>query len=224
MAIEEKHGITFCQVLAAARRYDQEVRYKHAYSKARAAFREKSISDLDEESVGKLRWFANQWRNRTPPGILPELFAVLVGETQRLSLLRDIALETPDLEESALAEVQVIFNSLCNVQGFGPTGASKFLGILLPKLCVMWDNSIQQAYGERWRNVPRYSHFLQKVRRLALVVVEDAKQNHGVDDPSAYISWKLDISPPFTLATFINHYLWLTITRKEDLQCDCPHE
>ena len=102
---------------------------------------------------------------------------------------------------------------MCEVKHFGPTGASKFLGIIHPQLCVMWDRPIRDFLGyNKYGKIPDYSDFLRQMRVLALEVMDDASKRHEIVDPAAYISRKGRYDPPFTLATLVNHFVWVTIT------------
>ena len=194
-----EHDITFCKTLAAAKKY-QETGYNSAFQKVySSALRNKLIDDPDELEVKKLIKFTNQLKNRTPENTLPDLLVILQENTKRNAHLRDVCLDDDPSDDSKLEEVQRVFEDLCSVHSFGPTGASKFLGAILPKLCVMWDKDIRESCGERSSKKPRYDLFLQKVHCLALEVVQDAKLNHGIDDPARYISEQLGITPPFSL-------------------------
>lgn len=79
----------------------------------------------------------------------------------------------------------------------------------------MWDNDIQQMYFN-WqkRDGHAYSIFLKEMQNSARSIVTDAYQ-HGIEDPAEVISKEIRQHPPFTLAKFINDYVWLTVTRQE---------
>ena len=74
----------------------------------------------------------------------------------------------------------------------------------------MWDVPIRQASGYR-EKAPDYADYLVKMRALALKVVADARRR-CIADPATHISSKVGFEPPFTLATLINHYVWVNIT------------
>ena len=211
MVVPEICGITLEKVKSAARTYD-DMGYNCSYKKVYNPpdFRKKLASDPDEDSVHKLIKFVNSWSNRTRYSTRPHLHKVLCKNAGRNSALRKVSLEDPYLDEGSLKKIQCVFDELCKVKYFGPTGASKFLGIIQPQLCVMWDEPIRKWLGYGGKR-PRYSVFLKDMRKLALDVRADAK-SRGVDDPAGCISRKLGLDPPFTLATFINHYVWVNIT------------
>ena len=209
---DERFDITFEKVIDAACVYNgtgYNSSYMQVYKKD---LRERLIVDPDAESVKQLIEFVNSWRNRTPHRLLPELLEVFTRNTGGNAALQGVDLESSALDDAKLKTVQHIFEELCSVPGFGATGASKFLGIVHPQLCVMWDIPIREAYGCRWSKVPRYSGFLRQAQVLAKKVMDDATKNHGIVNPADCISDMLDIRPHFTLATFINHYLWVTFT------------
>lgn len=215
MVRDERFDISFEKVIETAGRYEN-TGYNRSYLQVyERSLRDKIIDVPDSDSVYRLIKFVNSWRNRTRYSILPELLAVLSQNTERNATLRQVRLESPSLDDVSLQTVQTIFEELCRVGYFGPTGASKFLGIIHPQLCVMWDEPIRDAYGYRTNSkgkVPKYSDFLLQMRELALKVLEDAAKQHEIFDPASYISEKYNLNPPFNLATFVNHYVWVTFT------------
>ena len=185
--------------------------YNNSYEQVyKTCFREKLIADPDRDSVLKLTKFVNSWSNRTRYSTLPDLEAVLCSHRKTNALLRDIRLEGDDLDSCSLAAVQQVFEGLSSVKHFGPTGASKFLGVIQPQLCVMWDVPIRKVYGYS-EKAPNYADYLVKMRKLALKVLSDAGKQ-GIANPAAHISHNVGFDEPFTLATLINHYVWVNIT------------
>ena len=181
--------------------------YEEVY---KSCFRDKLIGDPDRDSVLKLTKFVNSWSNRTRYSTLPELEAVLCSHTKTNALLRDVRLEGDNLDTCSLEAVQKVFQGLSSVKHFGPTGASKFLGVIQPQLCVMWDVPIRRAYGYS-EKAPDYADYLVKMRKLALKVLAEAGKR-GIADPATLISESVGFREPFTLATLINHYVWVNIT------------
>ena len=181
--------------------------YEEVY---KTCFRDKLIADPDADSVLKLTKFVNSWSNRTRYSTLPELEGVLCSHKKTNALLRDVRLEGDSLEGDSLAAVQQVFEGLRSVKHFGPTGASKFLGVIHPQLCVMWDVPIRKVYGYNGK-APDYADYLVKMRKLALKVLAEAGKR-GIANPAAHISRKVGFAVPFTLATLINHYVWVNIT------------
>lgn len=181
--------------------------YEEVY---KTCFRDKLIADPDSESVLKLTKFVNSWSNRTRYSTLPELERVLYGHTRTNAELRDVRLEGDNLDSCSLDAVQEVFEGLSSVKHFGPTGASKFLGVIQPQLCVMWDVPIRKVYGYS-EKAPDYADYLVKMRKLALKVQSEAGER-GISNPAEHISRKVGFVVPFTLATLINHYVWVNIT------------
>lgn len=214
MAGDERFNITFDKVAKAACLYNK-TGYNRSYLEVYdGSFRDQLIAEPDEDSVRRLIKFVNSWRNRTPYTTLPELLTVLCKNTAKNASLRGVWLDSLMPDHSGLPTVQAIFEQLCRVEGFGATGASKFLGIIHPQLCVMWDGPIRKAYkyNTYGKKIPNYSDFLGKMRILALEVLKDADKRHGIADPADYISDKYGFKPRFTLATLVNHYVWVTFT------------
>ena len=203
-------GLTLEKLLKAARKY-HDTGYNRSYIQIYAqGVRETLLCYPTEDSVQKLIRFTNSWRNRTPHSALPSLTKVLrrnVGKNERL---RDAALEDTCLDDASLETVQNVFEDLCAVRDFGPTGASKFLGIIQPQLCVMWDDPIRKTLDFTGKT-PRYAEYLLSMRDLAMCALTDSV-NRGIAKPEEYISRRLGLSPYFTLATFVNHYVWVNIT------------
>lgn len=181
--------------------------YEEVY---KTCFRDKLIADPDRDAVLKLTKFVNSWSNRTRYSTLPELEAVLFQHTETNALLRDVRLEGDNMDSCSLDAVQEVFGELSSVKHFGPTGASKFLGVIQPQLCVMWDVPIRKVYGYS-EKAPDYADYLVKMRKLALKVLSDAGKR-GISNPAEHISQNVGFDKPFTLATLINHYVWVNIT------------
>ena len=202
--------ITLAKVQKAEVKYHSRG-YNNSYEQVyKTCFRDKLIADPDRDSVYKLTKFVNSWSNRTRYSTLPHLEAVLHSHTKTNDQLRDVRLEGDSLDTNSLTAVQQVFEGLSGVKHFGPTGASKFLGVIQPQLCVMWDVPIRQAYGYN-EKAPDYADYLVKMRKLALKVLVDAGKR-GIADPATHISSRVGFDVPFTLATLINHYVWVNIT------------
>ncbi len=202
--------VTLAKVQKAEVKYHSRG-YNTSYEEVyKTCFRDKLIADPDADSVLKLTKFVNSWSNRTRYTTLPELEDVLCSHKGINALLRDVRLEGDTLEGDCLGAVQQVFEGLSRVKHFGPTGASKFLGVIQPQLCVMWDVPIRKVYGYSDKT-PDYADYLVKMRKLALKVLADAGKR-GIANPAAHISHNVGFDKPFTLATLINHYVWVNIT------------
>ena len=105
-------------------------------------------------------------------------------------------------------------------KGVSATVASKVLAVVNPALFLPWDNSIQQAYfpGAR-QSTPgagdRYARFVIDMAHAAEAICKDAVELYEIDDPAAHLSATLGVTPPYTLAKFIDEYNFLTVTKGE---------
>lgn len=208
---------TYAQVRWAAQEYNTgEHHYNEFYrSVYRADLRRSLLERSSEADAQKLLRFLNQWKSRCPYQVAQKLSAALPEVACQRALLPDVAIDAGDLHDSAFGSAERAFDRLVSIPRVGPTIASKILGVLNPGFFVMWDNDIQQRYFERQeRNGHTYSVFLKEMRKSALSIVADTHR-HGIEDPAVVISKEIRQNPPFTLAKFINDYIWLTITRQE---------
>ena len=207
---------TYAQVRWAAAEYNNgEHNYNEYYRVVyKPDFRGFLSERCSESDVRKLLRFLNQWRSRRPDRLASVLATSLPEVISNLGVLSGSALDTDDLDDSAFGYTTLAFNSLTSIQDVGPTTASKILGVLNPSLFVMWDGPIQKEYCN-WqkRNGHAYSNFVKEMRNSALSIVADSRKR-GIEDPAETISKEIKQNPPFTLAKFINDYVWLTVTRK----------
>jgi len=217
--------VTLAKVEKAETKYHSRG-YNRTYEEVyKACFRERLITNPDKDSVLRLTKFVNSWSNRTRYSTLPHLEAALSSHTKTNDQLRDVRLEGESLDSGSLAAVQSVFQELSSVKHFGPTGASKFLGVIQPQLCVMWDVPIRKVYRYS-EKAPDYADYLVKMRKLALRVLADAGRR-DIADPAAHISRNVGFEVPFTLATLINHYVWVNVTmplQKRNIPISTRHE
>ena len=217
--------VTLAKVEKAEAKYHARG-YNSTYEEVyKACFRERLITNPDKDSVLRLTKFVNSWSNRTRYSTLPHLEAVLSSHTKTNDHLRDVRLEGDSLDSGSLDAVQSVFQELSSVKHFGPTGASKFLGVIQPQLCVMWDVPIRKVYGYS-EKAPDYADYLVKMRKLALRVLADAGRR-GITDPADNISKKIGFRVSYTLATLINHYVWVNVTmplQKRNTPISTQHE
>ncbi len=208
---------SYAQIRWAAIEYE---RGEHGYNRfyrnvSDPAFRESLLFQCSECDTTKLLRFLNQWKSRLPDGLARQLSARLPKIVHYLGPLAEAALDDEELAESTFAAAEKAFGGLTSLQYVGPTTASKILGVLNPGLFVMWDGPIQKEYFN-WeaRNGFAYRIFLEVMRESALSIAADAR-SQGITDAAAIISAEMRQEPPFTLAKFINDYVWLTVTKKE---------
>ena len=208
---------TYAQVCWAAHEYNAgEHRYNEFYRAVyRPDFRRALLEGSSESDARKLALFLNQWKSRFPYQRTHKLAASFPEVAGHLAPLSDVSIDAGDLSDAAFVSAKMAFDSLVSIPDVGPTVASKILGVLNPGFFVMWDDAIQKKYFS-WqkRNGHAYSIFLKEMQNSALSIVDDAHQQ-GIEEPAVVISETIRQHPPFTLAKFINDYVWLTVTRKE---------
>jgi hypothetical protein len=105
----------------------------------------------------------------------------------------------------------------CLRNAVGPTAVSKVLHLIAPGSLMMWDDAIRQDQLPQLRaveNADGYVKFLGKMRIMARNVTSDFETSHGSNEPASYLSEKLGLLPPLSLAKFIDEYNWLTITKQ----------
>ncbi len=165
--------------------------------------------------IGQLRRFLNQWKCRLPSSSDKLIADVIVEIGSYREGLFDTAIESRYVDASVFGATESVFDRLHSVPRVGPTAASKILGVLYPRFFVMWDTAIREAYFDRSDVGGReFAIFMQEMRNSAMSIVADADE-HGITDPAGTISRQIGQNPPFTLAKFINDYVWLTVTKKE---------
>jgi hypothetical protein len=84
----------------------------------------------------------------------------------------------------------------------------------------MWDEAIRKH--ARLRAVDAadgYAEFLNKMRIVGKSVVEDFQVSHSGEKngPAIFLSKKLGLDPPLSLAKFIDEYNWITVTRQAEV-------
>lgn len=127
---------------------------------------------------------------------------------------REIKIESSDLDLSGYStHIQKLFNAIDEIEEFGPTTTSKILHILNPSLFVMTDKEIRKRYeiGDGGRD---YVEFLIKMQKNARAVIDDFNSLYAQNDPANFLSQKLGLPLPLTLARYIDQYNWITITKK----------
>jgi hypothetical protein len=222
---------TYAQVQWAAEKYN---RGEHRYNKYYRAVYEPYyphtlmkplyLSAAQAPDIEPLRLFLNQWKcHLTSASDRPVADAITELGSYREGLF-DSAIEAKILDDSVFDATESAFDRLTSIQHVGPTIASKILGVLYPRFFVMWDTAIREAYFDR-SNVGghEFAIFMKEMRNSAISIVADT-QNHGTKDPSGSISKKIGQDPPFTLAKFINDYIWLTVTKQERFSLTAAQE
>lgn len=69
-----------------------------------------------------------------------------------------------DIDKFA-SEIKDIFDTLSHIKGIETTGAPKLMHLKLPKVFVMWDRHIRNAYGYKKGDSEEYIAFLKKMQK-----------------------------------------------------------
>lgn len=213
---------TYAQVSWAASEYDVG---SHNYNKYYRAIYDPQYphplmtdlyqSECQKPDVASLRRFLNQWKCRLPSDSDRFLADVLMELGSYEEGLFDSAIEAKFLDDSVFDATETAFDLLTTVKHIGPTAASKILGVLYPRFFVMWDTDIREAYSDRSNARGReFAIFMKEMRNSAIAIMADS-QRLDIADPSLAISKQIHQYPPFTLAKYINDYVWLTVTKSE---------
>ncbi len=102
-------------------------------------------------------------------------------------------------------------------KNFGPTCTSKILHIINPALFTMWDDAIRTHYWSINNNITDagrgYYYFLIESKLIAEGLVNEfAPYNLG--ELSFWLSERLHIMPPLSLAKFIDEHNFLSYTKQ----------
>jgi hypothetical protein len=84
----------------------------------------------------------------------------------------------------------------------------------------MWDEAIREDTRLRAADTADgYLEFLKKMRNTAKRVVEDFRVSYSDEKmgPAVFLSRKLGLHPPLSLAKFIDEYNWITVTRQAEI-------
>ena len=216
---------TYAQIKWAAQTYDRRKdgrRYNAAYSKVNTSeFRKTLMYRCSSEDIISLLEFLNQWDGRRPYEVTVPLLLESVPDS--ITMLRHLASGVPDengLDDWDGTLVARAMDRLMADRGIGATLASKILAVVNPELFVPWDRPIQKAYFPRRQpdsigGGVRYARFTNDMWEAAEHIRQDSLENHDIVDPARQLSQVIGHNPPFTLAKFINDYVWLTVTKKE---------
>ena len=214
--------MTYAQVRWAAGEYDAG---DHRYNKYYRSVYEPDYphplmkclyrSESRELDISPLRQFLNRWKCRLPSASdKPVAGAIMELGSYREGLF-DSAIEAEFLDASIFDAAESAFDRLTSIRHIGPTTASKILGVLYPRFFIMWDTDIRKTYFDRSHCTGHeFAIFMKEMRSSAVSIIADARK-HEIEDPAKAISKEIKQNPPFTLAKFINDYVWLTITKKE---------
>ncbi len=77
--------------------------------------------------------------------------------------MKDEDFRTMDIEKHS-KEIKTIFSTFADIKGIKSTGTPKLMHLKLPKVFVMWDSYIRQAYGYRKGDADDYFVFLKEMQ------------------------------------------------------------
>ena len=177
-------------------------------------FRDALMGQDHGAAVAQLARLLNSCGSHVSDDQVPGIAAAIQRAAPVLQSLAASALEFDDLRCATLDIIETAFENIASADGVGPSTASRILAILNPRLFVLWDSAIRDAYFPTDEpNGATYGQFLSVMRMAALAIVSDARTQHGIEDPAGRLSQELGLNPPFSLASFIDEYNCLTLTR-----------
>ncbi len=125
----------------------------------------------NQQEFGMIIDFLNQWGCRlAAEQVGPLLFAGLqniIGSQQYQQLPNSLN----EYVATYWTDLEWVFATLINIQGVGPTVASKVLSVLKPSLFMMWDRQIRKDYGMD-NTVRGYCQFLEVMANYARQVLQ----------------------------------------------------
>lgn len=152
-----------------------------------------------------------------------ELRQVIKEERELILRLRDKELIDVDFNETLEGLGITVGEAICQLYPkldmlVGPTGASKVLHLLLPKLIVMWDDCIRKHYGVEPVDCEDFIEFQTKMKELLEEAVKDFMSEHRIPGRKDVIQeilklrYKDKLKP---ITKLIDEYNWATITQRK---------
>ena len=168
-----------------------------------------------EQEVECLVSFVNSWSTRMKKDI-PAIRCALNEILPDLNQLRRKSVLDVDLCDQSTSEL--ICRSFNRLARFGsrksPTGASKMIHIVYPKLFVMWDGAIRGGYGFGGKyEGEQYTDFLRRMQRLANYAINQVEKECGVSREDAIESLRCD---GHTIAKALDEYNYVKFTLNDD--------
>ena len=186
---------------------------------------------------GKLILFLHQWKTRgVPKRCASALLEAICAVQPVLSALSSFRISNVDFDQqlsisnfnnppNTVADaIECCYQKLISVKGLGPTATAKILHVLLPELCVMWDDPILK-YFKSQHNVSGtgigYVQFLRLLQAEAQRVIQDFDSIATLNPPRTpnqtleeYLSAQLSTTHRKTLAKYLDEYYWVTVTNE----------
>ncbi len=133
----------------------------------------KGKQSLDNEVVGKIVNFLNEWRSRANKKVVSQ--SIKEWYNEMINKLAALPLSLADLDDNNAESIKEIYSSLKHKSGIGDTIASKVLHIIKPHLFVPWDIPIKSWYDSQLNNkdyktmepAEKYLSFLKKMQEEA---------------------------------------------------------
>ncbi len=201
-----------------------DVEYNNALKNAKKLLDDMNNGNLDEKFIENeiIKGFLNKWRCRLEKAKSGEISGEIKDFLEKdeiknyLNKLKKYSLE--DLAE--IPEVKEIYPKIKAV--IGPTCASKFLHILLPKLFVMWDGKIRKEYKENYNkeikdNGKGYYKYLVKMNEIREILESECSKIGIQPNVEKYLNDKFGFD--YTIAKYLDEYNWVkyNFTGIEDL-------
>ena len=181
---------------------------------------ELSTNQIKDDVIG----FLNLWKCRLhPSNTLAERIKKAHKDTiSYIEALQDVTIEdwTPDIvrmvEEKNYSSGELLQKTFARYSNIGErfryVAASKLLHFLLPKLIVMWDNSIAPGYGVPMNSKWYVKKFISKMREMANEAIESYQMEKRVNRERA-VAALYNFRPPKTIAKLLDEYNYMKFRR-----------
>ena len=205
------------EIRTAAMQYHDAIKGYWAYNRNYRAIntnelRKAVLNGCDNDTAERIRAFLAGFGCHTDRPTRDRIQQFIQQNIVSIKQLATLDLATIDLSvgSATVTTIEEEYERLLNIRGVSDTVAAKTLAIINPNLFVMWDGAIWLAYYEaspQNRTLAEvYVEFLRKMQSSAVSIINDACTNHNTKQPAEYLSRELDLSPPLTLAKFIDEY------------------
>lgn len=178
----------------------------------------KLVPQTNNQTVIRLIDFLNRWGNCRMAKQKRRKLRIALGRLPRRVRSLPSLEADQDLDSETERMVFGCYSVLRNV--VGPTAVSKILHLTNPRFFVMWDEAIREGARLRATNIADgYLEFLKNMRSIAKRVAEDFRVSYSDEKlgPAVFLSRKLGLHPPLSLAKFIDEYNWITVTRQAEI-------
>lgn len=174
-----------------------------------------------DEVCDYLVTFLNMWGCHLSQEKGPELILNALFDTcQDLSILEELSLASDWIGKADVLEHVV--DRFKQERGIDTTIALKALHVINPGLFVPWDDPIWRHYIEidhriRDNDGSAYVRFLKVMRKMAISIANDFRQQGLGGSPERFLESKLEYpSGSMTMAKFLDEYNWIRFTKGID--------